>query len=319
MHRILIVDALNQFFRAYITNPTLTPNGNPVGGVIGFLNILQKLCKEVKPDLTIVCWDGEGGSRKRKGMNENYKDGRKPMRLNRDVRNLSENQELENKIWQQTRLIEYLNQLPIIQLMYPEIEADDLVSYICRFPSFKESQKVIVSSDKDFIQLIDSKTILYRPIQEQLLNVKKVLEEYSIHPNNFALARSISGDASDNLDGVKGIGLPTIAKRFPLLAEEQYHTIEDVLEYSKQNKGKVKAYESVIESSQVIRDNYKIMQLHSPQISIQTKMHIENVIDNFEIQMNLLDFKKMMVQDGFGTANYTVLFDIMKNTKKEIV
>jgi DNA polymerase-1 len=318
MHRVLIIDALNQFFRAYITNPTITPNGNPVGGVVGFLNILQKLCKEVKPDLTIICWDGEGGSRKRKGMNENYKEGRKPMRLNRDVRNLSSNQELENKIWQQTRLIEYLNNLPVVQLMYPEIEADDLISYTCKLPMFSQSQKVIVSSDKDFIQLIEPKTILYRPIQEQLLNVKKILEEYSIHPNNFTLARSISGDTSDNLHGVKGVGLTTLAKRFPFLSEETFHTIDDVIQYSRTNKGKVKAYEAVLENVQVIRDNYKIMQLHSPQISIQTKMHIDNMFDNFEVQMNLLEFKKMMVQDGFGTSNYTILFDIMKNTRKRL-
>jgi len=315
MHRILIVDALNAFFRAYIVNPTLSPNGQPIGGVVGFLKILQKLCKEVKPDLTIVCWDGAGGSRKRKAMNSNYKEGRSPIRLNRDVRVLSENDELQNKIWQQTRTIEYLNELPVVQLMYPEIEADDLVSFICILPQFKDSQKVIVSADKDYIQILDKNIVLMRPIQDEILNVKRVIDEYNIHPTNFALARAISGDKSDNLDGVGGVGLSTVAKRFPFLIESRSYTINDVLDYSREQGGKIKAYQNVLDNAQLIRDNYRIMQLYSPQISIQTKVEIENVFETFEPQMNLFNFKKMMMQDGFGALNFSVLFDTMKSTK----
>ena len=71
--RVMVIDALNQFLRAYIVNPTLSPNGDPVGGAIGFLKILQKLCREIKPDKVIICWDGQGGSKKRKLINKNYK------------------------------------------------------------------------------------------------------------------------------------------------------------------------------------------------------------------------------------------------------
>jgi DNA polymerase-1 len=318
MHRILVVDALNAFFRAYIVNPTLSPNGQPIGGVVGFLKIIQKLCKETKPDLVVICWDGAGGSRKRKAMNSNYKEGRAPIRLNRDVRVLSENDELQNKIWQQTRTIEYLNELPVVQLMYPEIEADDLISFVCTLPFFKDSQKVIVSSDKDFIQVLDKNVVLMRPVQDEILNVKRVVEEYNIHPTNFALARAIAGDKSDNLDGVGGVGLNTVAKRFPFLVENKSFTIDDVLDYSREHGGKVKAYQNVIEHAQLIRDNYRIMQLYSPQISIQTKVEIENIFETFETQMSLFNFKKMMVQDGFGALNFSVLFDTMKSTKRSL-
>ena len=94
MPRLMVVDMNNQYLRAYIMNPTLSPNGQPIGGVVGTLKILQKLCREINPDQIIVCWDGEGGSSKRKAMNKNYKEGRNPVRLNRDVRNLTENEEL---------------------------------------------------------------------------------------------------------------------------------------------------------------------------------------------------------------------------------
>lgn len=310
MRRLMVVDMNNQYLRAYIMNPTLSTNGQPIGGVVGTLKIMQKLCREINPDQIIVCWDGENGSSKRKAMNKNYKDGRSPVRLNRDVRNLTENEELANKIWQQTRLAEYLNQLPVIQFLYPNIEADDIVSYVVNHPHYSDWQKVIVSSDKDFIQLIDPKTILFRPVQEEILNVKKIVEQYSIHPVNFALARSVCGDSSDNIEGIKGIGLTTIAKRFPILAENKNCVIDDLVNYSADKKGSV--YEKICENTDIIKSNYKIMQLASPQISIQTKTLINNVIDEFKPEFNQMEFKKMSIEDGFGVVDFSVLFSIMK-------
>ena len=200
--RLVVVAALNMYFRAYIVNPTLSSNGDPIGGMVGFLKILQKLCRETRPDEIVVCWDGEGGSRKRKSTNKNYKAGRKPIRLNRDIRNLTENEELENKIWQQTRLVEYLNNLPIIQLMLPAVEADDIISQVVQDPKYSGWQKIIVSSDKDFFQLCDNETVILRPIQKQIMNTNTIVEKFNIHPNNFALARAIVGDVSDNLPGI---------------------------------------------------------------------------------------------------------------------
>jgi len=300
----------NQYLRAYITNPTLSPNGQPVGGIVGTINILQKLCKQINPDQIVVCWDGENGSKKRKSMNKNYKEGRNPIRLNRDVQNLSENDQLQNKIWQQTRLAEYLNTLPVIQFLYPNIEADDLVSYVVQHPTYEKWQKVIVSSDKDFIQLINDKTILFRPVQEQILTVKKVVEEFGIHPNNFAVARAITGDDSDNLKGVKGVGMITLAKRFPILGNDKFCLVDDVCSYSSENEGRV--YESIIESLDIIKENYNIMQLAVPQISPQVKSHMTSIIENFQPELNQLQFKKMSIQDGFGTVDHSYLITLMK-------
>ena len=148
--RVLIVDALNMYFRAYIVDPSLSTNGQPIGGLKGFLKILQKLTRETNPDQIVVCWDGAGGSQRRKKIVKGYKEGRKPIRLNRDIRNMSESEEIENKIWQQTRLFEYLNCMPIVQLMLDSVEADDIISAVVQHNSMKDYQKVIVSSDKDF-------------------------------------------------------------------------------------------------------------------------------------------------------------------------
>ena len=101
MKRLLVIDALNAYFRAYIVDPSLSINGQPIGGYKGFIKILQKLCREMRPDEIIIAWDGAGGSQRRKIINKGYKEGRKPIRLNRAVRNLTENEELHNKVWQQ--------------------------------------------------------------------------------------------------------------------------------------------------------------------------------------------------------------------------
>ena len=109
----------------------------PLVVLAGFLKILQKLCREVKPDKVVICWDGKGGSRKRKLVNKNYKEGRKPLRLNRDIRTLTAEEELQNKIWQQMRLMEYLNNFPVTQLVFDEVEADDVISFVAQMPDFK--------------------------------------------------------------------------------------------------------------------------------------------------------------------------------------
>ena len=65
MKRVIIIDALNAYFRAYIVNPSLSSNGQPIGGYKGFLGILQKLAREMNPDEIVIAWDGAGGSARR--------------------------------------------------------------------------------------------------------------------------------------------------------------------------------------------------------------------------------------------------------------
>mgnify|MGYP003631993094 FL=1 len=210
--RLLIIDALNAYLRAYIVDPSISANGQPMGGMKGFIKILQKLVRDTSPQEIVIVWDGPNGSQKRKSMDKNYKAGRKPIRLNRAFHNLTDDEELHNKIWQQSRLIEYVNEMPIVQIMLPEIEADDVISYLTRMSHYDGWQKVIISNDKDFMQLCDDETVLFRPTKKEVMSMKTITEQIGVHPTNMALARAMAGDASDNLKGVKGAGLPTIAR-----------------------------------------------------------------------------------------------------------
>ena len=306
MKRVLIIDALNAYLRAYIVDPSISSNGQPIGGLKGFIKILQKLVRETKPDNIIIAWDGPDGSRKRKTMDKNYKAGRKPIRLNRAIRNLTEDEELANKIWQQKRIIEYMNEMPIIQVLIPQIEADDVISYVTQMKHYEGWQKIIVSNDKDFMQLCDEETVLWRPTVNEMLNTKRIVDTTGVHPRNMALARAMAGDASDNLPGIKGAGLKTIQKRLPFLGESKDYNIPDVLDYCVQYaKGsRVQFYNNVIENKKLVEHNYKMMQLYAPQMSVQAKQFTQEAVENFECDFNRTELIRMMREDGFGELNW---------------
>jgi len=311
--RVLIIDQLNLFFRNYIVNPSISSNGAPIGGLRGCLQSLQKVVRESKPDMVVICWDGHGGSKRRKNLKKDYKAGRKPIRLNRGIRNLSEQEEIDNKIWQQTRLVDYYNQLPIVQFMFDGIEADDIIAAVSNHKVLSEYEKIILSSDKDFFQLLDDKTVLYRPIQKEVLNKNNIIEKFNLHPTNFAMARAMAGDKSDNIDGVPGLGLKTISKRFPFLKEEKSATFSDILNHCRaalQDKS-VKAYENVLEHESALRENYKLMQLHAPMLTIEAKRVISETLQSANPTLNKTEIIKMMIKDGFGEINFTELFQHM--------
>ena len=310
MERIMIVDMLNMYYRAYIVDPSLSANGQPIGGIKGSLKILQKLCREIKPTQIYICWDGREGSSKRRKINSGYKEGRKPIRLNRDVRHLSEKEEFENKIWQQLRLAEYFNQLPICQINIEFSEADDIIGALVA--RFKSKQKVIISSDKDYFQLLDDTTVLYRPTQKQILNKNNIISEYKIHPSNFALARAIVGDKSDNLPGVNGVGLKTVAKKMPFLLEKEDCLLKDVFESAKVDDP---FWNKISNGKDLIEENFKVMNLGTINLSPQNSRVIKEAVENYPTEFYRTDLIKMMIQDGFAELNWDELYSSMNRIR----
>jgi len=312
MKRVVVIDALNMFIRNYIVNPMISTNGNPIGGSVGFLNSVKKLMRESKPDQVIICWDGAGGSQKRRQTVKEYKQGRKPLRKNYKVEGMSEQSEKENMVWQQRILMEMLNEMPIIQLMLDRVEADDIISMISGSPKYKGWQKVIISSDKDFLQLLDGETVLYRPIQKKAWTKNTVIEEYGISPENFVIARAIAGDKSDNLAGIKGAGLPTIAKRLSFLIDDEMHTLNEVYDHCANAEGKLKFYERIVEDWDRVETNYKVMNLTPPSISVHGRKKVNYALDNFEFELNATELKKCSVDHGFGSYDWSELMAMLR-------
>jgi len=317
MKRVLVIDALNMFLRAFIVDPSLSNHGQPIGGIKGSIKILQKLVRMTKPNEIVICWDGPNGSQKRKTLNSGYKEGRKPLRLNRSVHNLTENEELQNKVWQQMQVIEYFNQMPIIQLILERVEADDIISYVCNSSHYDGWQKVIVSNDKDFLQLCDDETVVYRPTTDKIETKKTVIENLGIHPTNMALARAMDGDASDNLPGVNRVGMKTIATKLPFMKEGRSVTIDELVDYCENIDSKLKVYKNIAESKTLIEHNYQMMQLYSPLISVQGKQIIDHALKNFECDFNKTALLKLMIEDGFGELNWEELKTFLNKISRE--
>jgi len=310
--RVLIIDGNNLFLRNYTVNPTLSSSGLPIGGVLGFVKSLQKLCKFVDPNRIVVCWDGKDGSSNRRSLNKDYKNGRTAIRLNSGIHFSDENESLKNKIWQMTRTVEYLNNMPIIQILIDTVEADDLISIVCKHASLKKYNKIIVSNDKDFIQLCNEDTVLYRPVKEEVLNSKRILEQYDIDASNFCLARAICGDKSDNLIGVSGVGLPTVAKRIPILKSNKNVLVDDIISYCSSVESDLKIYKNILESINTIKENYKIMRLDEPKVNEEEVLQVEYALENSECIFNKTEILKLSFQDGFGELNLEDLFVYMR-------
>ena len=218
--KVLLIDGLNTFIRCWSANPSMNDDGLHTGGVAGFLKSVGYAIKLVAPTRCIIIFDGDGGSEKRRKIYPEYKAHRKSsVRLNRTYEELSDKDSEEaSKLKQLVRRAEYLQHLPVSILIMDSIEADDTIAY-CANEYFKDSKVFIMSSDKDFLQLVNERVKVWSPTKKTMYGPAEVLRDYGIHPNNFAVFRAIDGDDSDNIDGIKGAGAKTITKCFPFLAE----------------------------------------------------------------------------------------------------
>ena len=278
-NKILIIDAHNAFIRSYVVDPSETSDGQPNGGYKGFMKQIQRYLKEAEPDEVYVVWDGTGGSKKRRAVNKQYKEGRKPVNpLGRPE--MSPEEKAKNRLWQVRTLISHLDLTPVRQLMVNDIEADDVIAILAKAEEYRNDFKIILSNDKDFYQLLDSKTIVWRPGTDRMMTTKDVVEDFSIHPHNMTIARSLVGDTSDNLPGVKGMGLKSVVKFFPEARNPERITLDEVFSKGSVISGKYKVIDALLESEEIVRSNYRIMQLQTPEVTEEHTNIIQSSIDS---------------------------------------
>jgi 5'-3' exonuclease len=225
---------------------------------------------------------------------------------------LSDTEQEHNKAYQHVRLMEYLNELPIIQIVIDYVEADDIIAVLNGHPKYRDYHKYIISSDRDFFQLVGERTSLYRPIQKKLVTEDSLLAEHGIHPNNFALARAIAGDKSDNLNGVPRVGLKTVKSRFPFMVDEKVQSVETLAEHCRNVAKPISVHTKILGNLELIQKNYDIMQLYEPVISGTNQRSINYIVDNFEPEFNKLAFTKLLMEDGQITMNLDRLYLIFK-------
>lgn len=276
LHRnsnVLIVDALNTFLRSFVVNPSLNEDGNHVGGVVGFLKSVGAAIKKFSPTRVIIVFDGTGGSKRRKEIYPDYKEQRKnKLRVNRSYDLHTDEDERMSMKRQVIELAQLLSYLPVTVVVLDYIEADDVIAYMTT--DVLEEDVTIMSSDKDFLQLVNDRVQVYAPTKKTIYTKEEVYREYGVTPTNYLMLRIFSGDASDNIKGVKGVGAKTLLKHFPVLSEQKDTTIDEILTLAEDAGSSLKIFNKIVESKDVLERNHTLMQLQSVNISENNKQKI---------------------------------------------
>jgi 5'-3' exonuclease len=265
----LLVDGHNFFIRSYVVNPALDTNGERIGGTLGMLQGIRKLADRFKPTAIIVVWDGEGGAAKRRSIRAEYKEGRR-VRLNRgregDADFSTSAEEDRANMDRQIQLAhKYIEMLGVQQLRVPGIEADDAISILTRT---LEGRKVIVSTDRDYLQLVTSEISVYNPVKEKTFDEKVTETEVGCLPANYVLFKAVCGDKGDNVAGVKGIGIKTLVKIVPRMGQEPMdlnQLLEDLRQYNG-TKATMKTAQEILAAEPLIRENMQLVSLHDPPV-----------------------------------------------------
>jgi DNA polymerase-1 len=299
--RVLIIDGMNTFIRSFAAIPTMDENGNHIGGVTGFLKSVGYVTRKFKPSRVYVIFDGKGGSKRRRDIYPDYKLGRKPLtRLNRTYDMTTEKDEQDLMRYELVIVAKALMKLPITTITLDHVEADDIMSYIAQHVVEAGGESIIYSTDKDFLQLVGDGIKVWNPVRKKTYIPEIVVEDYEIHPNNFLLYRALTGDTSDNLPGIKGLGMKTLLKIVPEFVTEQHLTFDDVIDAAENSKLKVAS--RIIDEQEAIKLNIKLMSLRSVMISDNNKMKILNKINRPQLSLHKYDLTKLLIETNILPA-----------------
>ena len=297
--RVLLIDGLNLFFRNFAMLNIVNENGVHVGGLGGFLRSLGTLINVIEPTSMYIIFDGENSSMNRKNILSEYKAGRHISRItNWEIFNDVED-EHDAKLDQIVRLIDYLKCLPVHVAALDKVEADDIIAHLATTitQDNDDSRAFIVSSDKDFIQLVSDQITVYRPIEKDFYTRDTIVEKFGVLPENFILYKVLMGDASDKVPGIKGLGVKKLMKFFPEL-NERILTLDDLIEISTRKYKEHVIYSRVVFEEKNLRKNYKIMDLHNPMMDDLEKKYIEDQIEKQPPVLNVVPFLKFYQEDG---------------------
>jgi 5'-3' exonuclease len=300
--KVLICDGLNNFLRLFTSSPLINENGIHVGGLVGFLFTLGIAVRTLNPTRVIVVFDGKGGSARRRKLYPDYKENRrsKSIRAASTVKYSSE--EVDMMIaWQLKRLLDYLHVLPVSTVIIDNIEADDSIAYISK-QLLTESDIYIMSTDKDFLQLVDNRIKVWNPTSKTITTPEKILEKYQIAPENFIIGKMFSGDKGDNVPAFGGVGFKTVAKRFPMVLERKHYDVKDVLKYAYIHKNDADIYVKISDSENMkkLKLNYDLMQLQDVDISGAAKMKLIAHIQKTPKPLVKIEFQKLMIKDSLN-------------------
>ncbi len=211
-HKTLyLVDGSSYLHRAFHAIRNLSNSkGFPTNAVFGFTNMLLKLIDEKSPQYLAIAFDARGPNFRHEIYKE-YKANRPPMP--------------EDMFLQVPYIKDVISGMNITALEKEGYEADDIIGTISNMAENKGLDVVIVSGDKDFRQLITEKTSMWDPMSERLIDQESIKRDYGIEPGQMIEVMALSGDSSDNIPGIPGVGEKTA-----LALIKQFHSTEELIE-----------------------------------------------------------------------------------------
>jgi 5'-3' exonuclease len=303
MTKTLLVDGNNLLKIGFHGVKDFFNKGVHVGGTWHFLNTLRRFLEETNYNKVVVFWDGETSTSERRLLYPKYK-------LNRKQKNEEDFRE-QSFLQQKQRVKQYLEEMFVRQLEIENSEADDLIAYYCKIS--EDEDKTIFSSDRDLTQLISDKVTIYSPQQKKYYKNGDNIKMYDVEiPHyNVKTYKILTGDSSDNIDGIFYLGEKTFLKLFPeILDREIKYT--DILtraeELLTEQKGNValqnllsgKTKEGIF-GNEFFIINEKIVDLDNPLITDEGKelvrvYYSESLDPDGRGHRNLI---RMMMEDGF--------------------
>lgn len=311
--RILIIDGLNLFLRNFAVLNYINSEGTHIGGLGGFLRSLGSLVKQLKPTSIYIVFDGVGSSINRKNLLPEYKSGRSVLRVNKSSFD-SQEKENESKTNQIIHLIHYLQCLPVKILSLDGVEADDIIAFLSKeLTKDKNNKTYIISADNDFLQLVDENVIMYRSVEKEFITPKIVKEKYGVHPHNFLLYKTLMGDNSDKVGGVKGLGAGKFQKLFPEVLGDEKLSLDNIYNICAEKFKEHVIYCRALENFDNLRKAYKIMDLSNPMLDEVEKEYILEHIKESPYELDMETFLKFYHKDGLGNVLKNVDYWIRDN------
>ena len=214
---LYLIDGSAYIYRAYhAIRPLSTSRGLPTHAVFGFLSILRRLLRERSPEYLAVAFDTRGPVFRHR-LYDRYKANRPPMP--------------EDLAVQIPYIRESVAAHRILVLEHDDQEADDLIASVTARMTGQGRRVVVVSGDKDLLQLVSADVTLWDPMNDRVMDEAAVAEKYGLPPGQLLDYFALTGDSSDNIPGVPGIGPKSAQKRIGA-----YHTLENLYQAAPEMK-----------------------------------------------------------------------------------
>ncbi len=252
--KVCLVDGSGYIFRAFYAIPPLTTSdGIPVNAVLGFSNMFMRLTQTINCDYCLVLFDAKRANY-RNDIFADYKGTRK---------------EIPEELIPQFPIIrEAADALNIHHLEMEGYEADDLIATYAREAREKGYDVVVVSADKDLMQLIRDGVELFDPMKDKFFTPEDVKEKFGVYPDKVIDVQALAGDSIDNVPGVAGIGIKTAAQLI-----NEFGSLQQVLDRA----GEIKQQKR----RQTLLDNRENALISLQLVTLKDDVPVENNIEAF--------------------------------------